>query len=150
MANTMCKWNMGADLIPEEDFCAPYFTSKNITLVEECVNADQAKCSGQCKWRKGKVLAANNELIQGADLFGANFCHPPTTKAWDQQINQCIALYNKDSCIQADCQWSTAKEFIEEESFCVPQKIPDNAAAFDVCTKMRNETTCPPATCQWV
>jgi hypothetical protein len=125
------------------------FMDSNVTLIDECVQADQAKCSGQCKWRKGKDVAANNDLIKGADLFGANFCHPPTTDNWDQQIGQCISAASKDACSQAKCQWSTGKEFITDKAFCVPRTIPDNAAAFSKCTNMKEETTCVDPTCQW-
>jgi hypothetical protein len=135
-------------MIPETDFCAPYFMSTNTTYIEECINADQAKCSGQCKWRKGKVVAANNDLINGADLFGANFCHPPTTENWEKNLPKCITITNKDACAQAKCMWSTGKEFQGENDFCVPKRIPDNAAAFDKCTNEKMETTCLD-TCQW-
>jgi hypothetical protein len=97
-SNTECVWNSGADLIPETDFCSPYFMTKNVTLIQECVNADKAVCSGQCKWRKGKVVDANTELVANADLFGANFCHPPTTENWNEAIGNCISEYNQASC----------------------------------------------------
>ena len=135
-------------MIPETDFCAPYFMSKNTTYIEECVNADQAKCSGECKWRKGKVVAANNDLINGADFFGANFCHP-TMESWKENLQKCITVTNKDACTQAKCMWSTGKEFQKEDDFCHPRQIPDTAAAFDACTNMKYETTCPVANCQW-
>ena len=116
-----CVMSTGAEMIPETDFCTPYFMDTNTTLIEECVNADQAKCSGQCKWRKGKDVAANNDLINGADLFGANFCHPPTTESWEKDLSKCITLANKDACAQAKCMWSTGKEFQGEDDFCVPR-----------------------------
>ena len=143
-----CVMSTGAELIPETDFCAPSFMDDNTTLIEECINADQAKCSGQCKWRKGKVVGTNNELIKGADLFGANFCHPPTTDSWDQNIKGCITIANKDACAKAKCVWSTGKEFQGEKDMCIPQRIPDTVAGWTECTKMNTETTCP-STCQW-
>ena len=135
-------------MIPEHDFCTPYFMDTNVTLIEECVNADQAKCSGQCKWRKGKVVGTNNELIKGADLFGANFCHPPTTDKWEENIVKCMPFANKDTCAKAKCIWSTGKEFQGKEDMCIPHRIPDTVAGWTECTKDNTETTCP-STCQW-
>jgi hypothetical protein len=51
---------MGADLIPETDFCAPIFMTLDVSKVKECINADQAKCTGECNWYKGKDVADND------------------------------------------------------------------------------------------
>jgi hypothetical protein len=55
-----CVYNNGVDLIPDTDYCAPFFMTKNVTEIQECLNADQAVCSGQCLWRKAKVVATND------------------------------------------------------------------------------------------
>ena len=70
----------------------------NVTLIKECINAAAADCSGQCKWRKGKVVAANTDTVANADLFGANFCHPPTLNDWDNQIGKCIVSKTQQTC----------------------------------------------------
>jgi hypothetical protein len=84
-----CVYNNGVDLIPDTDFCAPTFMDKNVSLISECVNADQAKCSGQCTWRKAKVVASNDVFLPGSDVLTSNWCHPPTTADWEKYAPSC-------------------------------------------------------------
>jgi hypothetical protein len=37
----VCIWNNGADLIPENEYCAPYYMTPNVTLIKECINAEK-------------------------------------------------------------------------------------------------------------
>ena len=111
-SSDVCLWSNGADMIPDKDFCAPLFMSSNVTYIKECMNAEKDVCTGQCLWSKGKVVDSNNELVANADLFGANFCHPPSTNNWEEQLPGCIDFKNLDSCNAGrKCVWSTGKEF---------------------------------------
>ena len=84
---SQCAWNNGADLVPDHDYCAPADMTQDVDLIDRCVETkDPSVCIDQCKWRKGKTVADNTALTTGADLFGANFCHPPTTAAWKEQL----------------------------------------------------------------
>ena len=122
-----CVNNNGIDLIPaDSSFCAPANMTRDVSLIMMCLNSDETTCViDQCKWRKGKVVADNNEIIADADLFGANFCHPPTTDDWDTNAQACLSMTSLDACNQAQCQWSTGKEFIPNNTtgFCSPAKI---------------------------
>jgi hypothetical protein len=59
--------------------------TKDWGVVERCTDTkDKEACVDKCKWYKGKVVRPSQpDFQQGADLFGANFCHPPTTVNWD-------------------------------------------------------------------
>ena len=72
----------------------------NVTLIKECINADSAAdCSGQCKWRKGKVVAANMDIdLTNKDLFASNFCHPPTTDNWEEAAPKCLTSMTAQAC----------------------------------------------------
>ena len=102
-----CVFNNGVDLIPDTDYCAPYYMEKNVTLIEECLNAEQTVCSGQCKWRKAKVVASNDDFKTGSDLFASNFCHPPTTHDWETAAPKCLTQLTKATCDSSQCVWST-------------------------------------------
>jgi len=78
-----CVYDNGADLIPENAFCAPRNMTRDIYVINQCMSADKTTCVGDCKWRKGKEVANNTALISGADIFESNFCHPPTTDDWN-------------------------------------------------------------------
>jgi len=81
-----CILSNAAEMIPESEYCAPVNTPTGVNdypQVVDCINSDQAKCSGQCQWRKGKVVASNNDFVANSDIFASNFCHPPTTNNWD-------------------------------------------------------------------
>jgi hypothetical protein len=96
----VCVWNNGADLIPENDFCAPRDMTEDVALIDKCVETkDAATCVDQCKWRKGKnVKPSQPDFVSGADLFGANFCHPPTDEGWKEQLPGCMKLHYQLAC----------------------------------------------------
>jgi hypothetical protein len=80
----VCSWSNGAVFVPEEDFCAPQFMTKDWGIVDKCTETkDKEACVDKCKWYKGKVVKpSQKDFVSGADLFGANFCHPPTANGW--------------------------------------------------------------------
>ena len=80
-----CVFNNGAELIPENTFCAPSDMTTDTSIIMKCLSADgEATCTGACRIRKGKVVKANDvDFKEGSDLFASNFCHPPTTQKWD-------------------------------------------------------------------
>ena len=86
-----CVYNNGVDLIPDTDFCAPTFMDKNISLISECLNAEQTQCSGQCTWRKAKVVATNDVFLADSDTLTSNWCHPPTTADWEKYAPNCYS-----------------------------------------------------------
>ena len=91
-----CVLNNGIDLISKtSDFCAPHYETKNVTHIQECVNADAAACVGECKWYKAPVVADNQQFKVGSDVFASNFCHPPVTAAWNMTAPACYA--NQDA-----------------------------------------------------
>ena len=108
---------------------------KDTAQIVKCVTSDEASCVDQCQWRKGKVVATNDNLVAGADLFATNFCHPPTTTDWDKNAPACLAMNNKDACNQAQCQWSTGKEFIPNQDFCSASTISGVATDFTSCAE---------------
>jgi len=56
-----CLYTNGAELIPENDFCAPQNITQNVTAIVACSQADREQCGSfyQCAWRKGKTVANN-------------------------------------------------------------------------------------------
>jgi len=92
-----CAWNNGADLVPDHDYCAPKDLTQDVDLIDRCVETiTSTTCVDQCKWRKGKVVATNVDLVAatGMELFTSNFCHPPTTDSWNKFAPICLPLTN--------------------------------------------------------
>jgi hypothetical protein len=94
-----CVYNNGVNLYPTTDFCSVSWMNPDITAIEACAakSDSQANCQTdkECAWYKGKIVDANDKLIAGADLFGANFCHPPTTTIFEQFGETCFPLDNE-------------------------------------------------------
>jgi hypothetical protein len=72
-------------------------------------NADIGSCvEPNCQWRKGKVVASNDDIdLTNKDLFASNFCHPPTTDNWEQAAPKCLTQMTKPTCESSQCVWST-------------------------------------------
>jgi hypothetical protein len=108
----------------------------------------------KCQWRSGKKVADNTEFVVDGDLFEVNFCHPPSTMNWNVTAPECVSSTGKQACDQLkNCDWSTAKEFIEKDShfsgrqeFCALAKV--SMIAEDYASCGRNETDCV-APCKW-
>jgi hypothetical protein len=59
-----CVFNNGADLIPDHDYCAPKEMTKDTAIIMQCTDADSiGSCvEPNCQWRKGKVVASNDDF----------------------------------------------------------------------------------------
>jgi hypothetical protein len=152
----LCAYDLGLDLVPRDaEYCAPFFLTKNVTEILACVGAkEESTCnsfygsSNRCMWRRGKVVASNNDFIEDSRLFESNFCHPPTTVRWEEEAPQCLDLEDETECRFAQCVWSTGRELIRgNNSFCQLDLISQNATDYAVCSQF-NETTCA-GQCRW-
>jgi hypothetical protein len=145
-----CVLSNGIEMIPKtEDFCVIQFETKNVTAIFECMNADQAKCSGQCKWQKAPVVGTNDKFIVGSAVFESNFCHPIVTGDWDKNAPACYVHADAQSCQKDSCVWSTGKEFAPvAQGYCLPATLTSTIPDFEGCTKFNTTTTCP-TQCKW-
>jgi len=131
------------------DFCAPHYETKNVTHIQECVNADAAACVGECKWHKAPVVADNQQFMVGSDVFASNFCHPPVTAAWNMTAPACYVSQDAQSCELMNCVWSTGKEFKPTGSgYCLPEVLTATIPDFETCTRATTSTTCV-TPCKW-
>jgi hypothetical protein len=64
--------------------------SADYALIKRCSYADEATCNNGCKWRAGLDVAKNDQVDFGMPLLENNFCHPPTTEKWSEQLPGCI------------------------------------------------------------
>jgi hypothetical protein len=102
---------------------------KDISIETRCI-ASQGKTSCEsttnpgCKWFKGKVVGANQQVVPGSKLFENNFCHPATIQSWEAQGQHCIPNQDETSCQAAGCVWSTGVELVPPEGdFCQVETI---------------------------
>jgi hypothetical protein len=103
-----------AKLIPEDkDFCAIRYMNPDIDVIMGCGGKqDLTLCSAdsQCKWYKGKTVAANNDITStGGKLFETNFCHPANIDGIEKSLPVCVKELNKDTCETKGCVWSVGK-----------------------------------------
>jgi hypothetical protein len=103
----------------------------------------------QCKWYKGKTVAANNDLpATGGKLFETNFCHPANWDGIEKSLPYCIKETNKDSCAQKGCVWSVGKELAPDSGFCQVDFVTEANADLLLSCPKNPETACP-APCKW-
>jgi hypothetical protein len=133
-----CLYTNGAELIPENDFCAPQNISTDVNAIVACARADDQFTHSdmwmngafQCAWRKGKTVLNNTQVVQGSFLFESNFCHPPTTDRWEVLAPRCLNKTDEYSCRDSQCVWSTGQELTPYHSFCGRTFISNNATAY--------------------
>jgi hypothetical protein len=112
----------------------------NADLIDKCVETkDRSTCVDKCQWRRGKEVKDNKDLILGGDLFGSNFCHPPTTDDWDNQASKCITLKTQDDCRKAQCLWSTGKSLVPDHDFCAVARITQDAKSYSACAERKTD-----------
>ena len=119
-------------------------------LIVKCGTAATVDdCVDQCKWREGKIVAANDALdVDNKNAFESNFCHPPILENWDETAPACLNEQDKQACEQVGkCVWSTGQEFKQPSDFCSIKELSFNAAAYSACWK-KDEATCTDD-CKW-
>jgi hypothetical protein len=120
---TDCAYDNFADLIPvEKDFCVISMMNPDINSIMGCLSKQNlASCStdNQCRWFKGKKVAANNELPStGAVLFKDNFCHPANLVGIDKSLSYCLKETTKDTCSTKGCVWSVGESLRSGAGVC--------------------------------
>ena len=146
-----CVWNIGADLIPDHDYCAPRDLTQDVDLIDRCVETTTAAtCVDQCMWRKGKEVAKNTELdTANTALFESNFCHPPVTEKWDEKAPACLTMTSQATCPPANCEWSTGKALVPaNKDFCLASSVAASPTEFSACSKADSAATCV-VPCKW-
>jgi hypothetical protein len=150
-------WSNGKGMIPDHDFCAPADITNDVEVIKGCiVQKTETACNGQCKWRRGKQAATdvpkddaiNNEADITGPFFSKRFCHPISTKSFEQDAEMCLVNKDAQSCPTALCAWTSAKELIPANDFCAPAEMTLEKDIIMGCTDNNDESTCL-GKCQW-